>query len=113
MRNFLLFLFFILLSCGKEKPATEFQELNTAEPISYDTTAIDSFSPGATSVDVVAQIRRSSQLFQDSVKQAEKVAAETELLEKAKEAEKKLKEQKLKELNRTESPAEKVVSDPN
>lgn len=76
----------IILSCSKEKPAP--LEAKYVEP-HYDTTAIDSFSAGAISVDVANQIRRSSAAYQDSLKQAaaeiEKGKLEQEM--KAKEAE--------------------------
>lgn len=74
-----------LLSCSKKEPA----DLYPADSprANYDTTAIDSFSNGATSVDVVRQIRMSSQKYQDSVKEALKLQ----------EQEKKLKEELEKE----------------
>lgn len=37
----------------------------------YDTTAIDSFSNGAISVDIAAKIRRSSVAYQDSIRKAQ------------------------------------------
>lgn len=71
-----------------------------------DTTAIDSFGPGATSVNVEEQIRKSSKAYQDSLKavlerqkaEAKKKKAEDSI--KAIEL-KKLKEQKEKEAAET------------
>lgn len=68
-------LFFILfvstvaaVSCSKKEP----QDLYPADSpkANYDTVAVDSFSSGATSVDVVRQIRMSSKKYQDSLKEA-------------------------------------------
>jgi hypothetical protein len=41
--------------------------------IHYDTTAVDSFSNGAVSVDIARKIRMSSPQYLDSVKQAKKL----------------------------------------
>jgi len=86
----------LTVTCSKREPvADNVQELK----LKYDTTAIDSFSAGATSVDIARQIRMSSQKYQDSLKEALKLQQEekriTEELEKENkkkaEAEKKLK----------------------
>lgn len=111
MKNLLLFLLLYLMSCGKDTPQNQFLEPIASEALNYDTIAIDSFSPGATSVDVAAEIRRASRLYQDSIQKAKDLKAQTELLEKAKkteEAEKKSDAEKLKEQNRTKK-AEEVV----
>ncbi len=74
MKN-LLFAAFIFLSlvisCSKKEPA-DFYPTDSAKA-SYDTTAIDSFSNGAISVDIAKQIRMSSRQCQDSVKEALKL----------------------------------------
>jgi hypothetical protein len=75
----------VALSCSKKEPADLYPA--DSPKADYDTTAIDSFSNGATSVDVVREIRMSSRKYQDSVKEALK----------AQEQEKKLKEEVEKE----------------
>lgn len=57
----------MLIYCSKKDPQID----NTAQTIApkYDTTAIDSFSAGATSIDVVQKIKMSSIKYQDSLKQ--------------------------------------------
>lgn len=101
MKN-LLFLAFIfsvlLLSCSKKEPADLYPE--ESPKATYDTTAIDSFSNGATSVDIVQKIRMSSQKYQDSIKEALKLQ----------EQEKKLKEELEKE-NKTKAEEEKKKTD--
>jgi hydroxylamine reductase (hybrid-cluster protein) len=101
MKN-LLFAAFIfsvsVASCAKKEP-TDFYPADSAKA-SYDTTAIDSFSNGATSVDIVRQIRMSSQKYQDSLKEALKLQ----------EQEKKLKEELEKE-NKKKADEEKKKSD--
>ena len=91
-----LILSLLMAACSKREPIVDTaQELK----LKYDTTAIDSFSPGATSVDIARQIRMSSQKYQDSLKEVLKLQQEekriTEELEKENkkkaEAEKKLK----------------------
>ncbi|MBH1958828.1 MAG: hypothetical protein I8H68_01825 [Flavobacteriia bacterium] len=74
----------ILISCGKEtaKTVTAVQE-NRVAP--YDTAAVDSFSVGATSVDVARRIRVSSLKYQDSIKKISAQIEEEKILKKAKE----------------------------
>lgn len=71
MKN-LLFAAFVfsafVLSCSKKEPSDLYPA--DSPKANYDTTAIDSFSKGATSVDVVREIRMSSRKYQDSVKEA-------------------------------------------
>lgn len=90
----------LLISCRKNKET--YDEIGQYQPPNYDTTAIDSFSAGATSVDVAERIRMSSQKYRDSVqqvmlKQAEerKKQEEKEKLEKA--AKEALEKEKAKE----------------
>lgn len=85
MKNFLiLFVLFFIFSCSKK---TADQSLITEENsaiLPYDTIAIDSFSAGATSVDVARKIKMSSQKFQDSLMQVKLKNAEEQLLKKEK-----------------------------
>jgi|GEM_PF-989730 len=58
----------ILIGCSKKnKNISETDDAYVEKP--YDTTAVDSFSSGAISVDVAERIRMSSQKYRDSVKQ--------------------------------------------
>lgn len=98
MKN--IFFFFVLsmivsVSCSKKEYV---EQGDTYVEPRYDTTAVDSFSTGAISVDVAAQIRRSSIEYQDSLKAAA-LAVETAKKEaetKGKEDEKKKKEEEKK-----------------
>ena len=101
MKSIVILTFVLLLvSCGEEavKTAPAVQE-NTFAP--YDTTAVDSFSVGATSVDVARRIQISSLKYQDSVNKISVKLEEEKLLNKVKEekeqAEKKLAEEKKKQ----------------
>ncbi len=80
----------LLISCSKKEPADLYPA--DSPKANYDTAAIDSFSNGATSIDVVRQIRMSSQKYQDSLKEAQKLQ----------EQEKKLKEELDKENKKAE-----------
>lgn len=84
----------VIISCSKREPVAD----NNAQELKlhYDTTAIDSFSPGATSVDIARQIRMSSQKYQDSIKEVLKLQEE----------EKRIKEEVEKE-NKKKAEAEK------
>lgn len=101
MKNaFVILSIFFFFSCGKKDKNVDLiaNEANTTPP--YDTIAIDSFSAGATSVDVARKIRMSSIKYQDSLKEnlkkleVEKLAKK-ELEDKAK-ADKKLEDEKKK-----------------
>lgn len=98
MKNiFLLIIIISFYSCSqKNNENAAYPDADIAET-KYDTTAIDSFSNGAISVDVAAQIRKSSFAYQDSVKQA---------LQKEKEAKLEA-EQKTKAENETKEAAKK------
>lgn len=87
-----LFIVFVTLSCSK-KSTVENGFSNESSAPKYDTLAIDSFSTGATSVDVARKIRISSQKYQDSLRNL-KVELEKEKLLK-KDAEEKSKAEKL------------------
>lgn len=87
-----------MVSCSKKEPEDLYP--TDSAKASYDTVAIDSFSNGATSVDIVRQIKMSSQKYQDSVKEALKLQ----------EQEKKLKEELEKE-NKKKADDEKKKAD--
>ncbi|MCW3160747.1 hypothetical protein [Chryseobacterium oryctis] len=97
MKNFLFgcFLFsFLMMSCGKKEPVDLYpQESSKA---TYDTIAVDSFSNGATSVDIVRQIRMSSQKYQDSIKEVLKLQAEEKRIKEELEKENKKKQEEEK-----------------
>lgn len=84
----------VIFSCNKETAEkTTISAENTTIP-PYDTVAIDSFSAGATSVDIARQIRMSTVKFQDSLQQVKIKAEEEQLLKKAKEEKQKLEKAK-------------------
>lgn len=60
----------VLFSCSKKRSGEGMIEESYVE-MKYDTTAIDSFSNGAISVDIAAKIRRSSVAYQDSIRKAQ------------------------------------------
>lgn len=99
MKNLLSagFVILLLLSACSKKETPGFAADQEVK-IHYDTTAVDSFSTGATSVDIVRQIKMSSQKYQDSIRQAEKLRKEEDKLkaELEKENKKKLEEEKKK-----------------
>lgn len=99
MKNLLsaVFVILLLLSACSKKETPGFAADEQVK-IHYDTAAVDSFSAGATSVDIVRQIRMSSQKYQDSIKEAEKLQKEEQKLkeELEKENKKKLEEEKKK-----------------
>lgn len=99
MKNLLSAVFLVsllLTACSKKETPGFAAEQNVK--IHYDTAAVDSFSAGATSIDIVRQIRMSSQKYQDSIKQAEKLQKEEQKLKEELEREnkKKLEEDKKK-----------------
>ncbi|PQA90048.1 hypothetical protein B0A69_21070 [Chryseobacterium shigense] len=99
MKNLLSAVFIIsLLMVACSKKETPGFAADQEMKIHYDTAAVDSFSAGATSVDIVRQIRMSSQKYQDSIKQVEKLQKEEQKLkeELEKDNKKKLEEEKKK-----------------
>ena len=99
MKNLSAVLFVILLfmaACSKKE--THGFEGEQEVKMNYDTTAVDSFSNGATSIDIVRKIRMSSQKYQDSLVKAKKLQDEETKLkaELEKENKKKLEEEKKK-----------------
>jgi hypothetical protein len=95
------------VACSKKEPVDLYPA--DSPKASYDTAAVDSFSNGATSVDIVRQIRISSQQYQDSVKKAAKLQEEENKLrtELEKEDKKKAAEEKKKtDGEKSQKPAE-------
>lgn len=100
-----IFVFSVLwMACSDKKNVSDAEETYVAPQ--YDTTAIDSFSAGAVSEDVAAQIRMSSQEYQDSLKQAALVL-EQEKQKKAAEEKKKADEKPATEKQEGKKPDEK------
>ena len=103
---FFSFLLISIFSCSKNNNENSLDE-ETYTPPKYDTMAIDSFSSGAVSVDVAAQIRQSSVAYQDSiakVKIAEELAKkELEIKQKAEALEKDKVEAEKKKLKEPEA----------
>ena len=106
MKNYIFFvLFTVLFSCGKDAVQIVPAEKEIAT-VPYDTTAIDSFSVGATSVDVTRQIKISSLKYQDSLKKIAVKVEEDRLLNKAQEEKEKL-DKKLAEEKKKQEKAKK------
>ena len=76
---------FGFLACSKKTDSATLPTTDESRA-TYDTTAIDSFSTGAVSVDIARQIRMSSKQYQDSLKEVLKLQEQekkiTEELEK-------------------------------
>lgn len=103
MKNLLPAVFIVsllLMACSKKETPGFGAEQEVK--IHYDTAAVDSFSPGATSVDIVRQIRMSSQKYQDSVKEAEKRLKEEQKLKEELEKENKKKQEEEKKKTEAE-----------
>ncbi|MCU7617456.1 hypothetical protein NZ698_09620 [Chryseobacterium sp. PBS4-4] len=90
-----------LIACSRKEPAN-LDQTQALQP-HYDTTAIDSFSAGATTVDIVRKIRMSSQKYQDSVKEAIKLEQEEKRIEAELEKENKKKTEEEKKLKAKEN----------
>jgi hypothetical protein len=84
-RLFLILILCFVISCGEKTPKQSFAIEENSGITPYDTIAIDSFSPGATSVDIVRKIKMSSLKYQDSLKRVKMQTDEEQLLKKAKE----------------------------
>ncbi|WP_313215239.1 hypothetical protein [Soonwooa sp.] len=90
----------VLTSCSKSNEANTSVEL--PEKLDYDTTAIDSFAPGATPANMATKII----VVKDSAAEAKKKELETQI----KDLEKKKKEEEKKKTDEKEK-AKKTVSD--
>lgn len=99
------FIYISVITCSKQEPVIV-SDTQTIQP-QYDTTAIDSFSAGATTVDIVRQIRMSSQKYKDSLKEAIQLEKEEERItqELEKENKKKLEEEKKLKAKENATPA--------
>jgi hydroxylamine reductase (hybrid-cluster protein) len=114
MKNLLaaIFIFTILFTACSKKESPGFGAEQEVK-IRYDTTAIDSFSTGAVSVDIARKIRMSSPQYIDSVKQAKKLQEEENKLKAELEKENKAKqedEKKKSEAEKKVKTAEKPTS---
>ena len=109
----LILIFLVLVSCGKKIPKQSFAEEENNIGTPYDTTAIDSFSQGATSIDIARKIKMSSLRYQDSLKLIKLKTEEEQLLNTAK-AEKLTADKKAQEKANAQldKPKEKSVSPP-
>ena len=78
MKNVFVFsLLLLIISCGQKETDKEVLVQENSAIAPYDTTAIDSFSTGATSANIALQIKISSQQYQDSLKDVlKKIEAE-------------------------------------
>ena len=99
---------FFLIACSKQEPANTDQILATRPQ--YDTTAIDSFSAGATTVDIVRQIRMSSKAYKDSVKEAILLEKEEKRIAEELEKENKKKQEEEKNLKTKSNDATPATS---
>lgn len=99
MKNlvFTVFVFSIVFTACSKKETAGFAVQEDVK-VQYDTAAIDSFSNGAASMDVVRRIKMSSQTYQDSLKEAKKLQDQEKKIkeELEKENKKKLDEEKKK-----------------
>ncbi len=68
MKNLSVLLLIIFTACTKESKQVTTESTDIFEKPSYDTTAIDSFSPGATSKSMELQMRLSARRYQDSLR---------------------------------------------
>ena len=103
-------LILVIIACSKRNIETEVLPENIQ--LEYDTTAIDSFSAGATSVDIMRNIRISSERYQDSVKAALKLKQEEEKIQKELEKENKRKEEEERKIKEKEKDMEKATPTP-
>ncbi len=97
----------LIIGCADKKQKTVVNTKDESVHAPYDTIAIDSFSSGATSVDIAAQIRRSSIAFQDSVKAVAVAANEAK---KKAELERLKKEAEKKEVDKKEAEKKKETA---
>jgi AAA15 family ATPase/GTPase len=97
MKNLLsaLFIFGLLLTACSKKESPGFEAEQDLKN-HYDTTAVDSFSNGAVTVDIARKIKMSSPEYLDSVKQAKKALEEEQKLKAELEKENKKKEEEEK-----------------
>lgn len=88
MKKTVLFIILIFISsCSQKEMKQDVLVEKSSAVAPYDTIAIDSFSQGATSVDIARKIRMSSLHYQDSIR-AVKIKEKDELQLKKAQAEK-------------------------
>ena len=111
MKNTLIILVLILLiSCGDKTPNQGFTIVDESAAPPYDTIAIDSFSQGTTSMDVAAKIKRSSQKYQDSLRQVNLKKEEDRLLKKVQDEKLALEKKAKLELDKAKEKAPSISS---
>jgi Mg-chelatase subunit ChlI len=110
MKNglFVSFVLGLLLTGCSKKESVNTDTVQELRP-HYDTTAIDSFSDGAISVDIAEQIRKSSVKYQDSVKEALRLQEEEKKLEEELEKENKKKQDEEKKKAEEEKKQQKAA----
>ena len=101
-----------MISCGKENQKNQHSDPVVSAIPPYDTVAIDSFSAGATSVDVARQIRISSLQYQDYLKQIQQKLEEEKLLNKVNEEKDKADKKSEDEQKKQEEPKKKTTEIP-
>lgn len=112
------FYFFLILasvsSCSKNAPAiNNSDQLDASPQILYDTTAIDSFGPGATSESVMAKINAVAiKREQDSLAKIAKAEQEKLDKEKAEKEAQKIKEKKERAKKEQPSSTENLQTNP-
>jgi len=79
-----ILMIFAIISCEKKAVVEDGFSKESIAP-KYDTLAVDSFSTGATSVDVARKIRISSQKYQDSLKEIRVNFEKEKILKKSEE----------------------------
>lgn len=97
------------LACSKKEEPMAATETNESRA-TYDTTAIDSFSPGAISVDVAQQIRMSSKQYQDSLREVIRLQEEEKKINEALEKEEKKKQEEDKKKAEQEKKASETTT---
>jgi len=115
MKKIIIPSFLILLSaCSKETPVLNNSDnLDAAPQITYDTTAIDSFGPGATSEAVMAKINAVAiKREQDSLAAIAKIEQEKVDKENKEKESEKAKEKKAEIPKPTLKPSEETQSNP-
>ncbi|MCC2590453.1 hypothetical protein [Chryseobacterium sp. MFBS3-17] len=99
IKTVFILLVLMMVSCNKKTPAAATAGAEQYVHADYDTTAIDSFSSGAISVDVAQRIRMSSRRYQDSLQRVrekemeQKLKQEQEQLAREKQAAEKKKQE--------------------
>ncbi|MBU4538791.1 MAG: hypothetical protein L6264_02945 [Weeksellaceae bacterium] len=110
MKSIITLSFFLLLiSCGNKTDKTHIEVQGSTAVPPYDTIAVDSFSVGATSVDVARKIKISSLKYQDSLRKIQTKLEEEKLLNKMKEEKEKLDKKSADEKKKAEAAKKEKV----